>query len=288
MLNIGCATSRCVLLPELGGAIGSWTVDGQDMLRAASAEAMAAGTMLGLASFPLVPYSNRIGHAEFFRDGQAIRLTPNFAPEPHAIHGVGWRRRWTVTAQSEDSATLTLVHAGDGDWPWPFEASQRVTVSAHGLTLALGVRNLATEAVPLAIGHHPYFDAADATMAFRADAVWMAGPDALPTTPLVPDGQFDFGTPAPVQGRDIDHCYAGVAGPARIGWSGRPLALEIASTPQLEAAVVYVPPGGDAFCFEPVPHINNALNLPGHAPAMPVIAPGDAFETTITLTAIPQ
>ena len=72
---------------------------------------------------------------------------------------------------------------------------------------------------------------------------------------------------------------AGVSGPVQISWVGRPLRLEIGSN--LPAAVVYVPKGGDSFCFEPVPHINNALNLPGHAPAMPIIAPGERFEAEI-------
>jgi aldose 1-epimerase len=288
MLTIGRGDGCCTVYPELGGSLGCWTVAGQDMLRAASAAAVADGEMLGMATFPLVPFSNRIGPAQFEWDGRKIHLSKNFAREPHAIHGIGWQRPWSVCAQSDNAVTLRLAHAGDANWPWPFEAEQRICVADHQLTLALNVRNRAAQAVPLAFGHHPYFDASGATLVFNAETVWMSGEDSLPTKPLLPSGPYDFRTPAPVEGRDVDHCYAGVSGPARIMWSDRPLALEIASSPQLPAAVVYVPKGGDAFCFEPVPHINNALNLPGNAPAMPVIAPGEAFETTITFTAVPK
>ncbi len=288
MLTIGRGDECCTIYPELGGSLGRWTVAGQDMLRAASAAVIADGEMLGMASFPLVPFSNRIGHAQFECDGQTIHLTKNFPPEPHAIHGIGWQQPWSVRDQTGDAVTLTLAHAGDACWPWPFEAEQRISIGDHQLILALSVRNRAAQAVPLAFGHHPYFDASGATLVFAADVVWMSGDDGLPTKPLFPDGHYDFSTPAPVEGRDVDHCYAGVSGPARIKWADRPLTLEIISVPQLSAAVVYVPKGGDAFCFEPVPHINNALNLSAHAPAMPVIAPGEAFVTTIAFKAAPE
>jgi aldose 1-epimerase len=288
MLSIGRGDATCTIHPALGGSLGSWTVAGQDMLRAAGAVAIAGGNPLDLATFPLVPYSNRIGHGRFDWSGQTVQLKKNFAPELHALHGVGWQRAWSVADWSDDAVTLVLSHATDENWPWPFAAEQRINVGERCLTLALSVRNLADQAVPLACGHHPYFDAAGATLMFAADEVWANGDDALPTKPHTPNFLFDFRNGAPVEGRNIDHCYAGVLGVARIGWADRALALEIASSPQLGAAVVYIPKGGDAFCFEPVPHINNALNLLGAKPAMPVIAAGEAFETVITMTAIPK
>ncbi len=286
MLILRCGESVCTLFPTLGGSIGEWSVCGQEMFRAAGAAAIEACDPLGMASFPLVPYSNRIGDALFEWAGEAIRLTPNFAPEPHTIHGVGWTTIWTVSGQSEGEATLTFSHVGNESWPWPFEAQQQIRLTENQLSLALRVRNLAPHPVPLAFGHHPYFDADGAMVAFSAKQVWMTGDDALPYAPTKPSGQFDFTTARPIEGQDIDHCYAGVSGPTRIHWLGRVWALEISSSPQLTAAVVYASKGGDAFCFEPVPHINNALNLPGHEPAMPVIPPGEAFATTITFKAI--
>jgi aldose 1-epimerase len=288
MLTISCGDAICTVHPELGGSLGSWMVAGQPMLRSASASAIADGNLLGMATFPLVPYSNRIGDGTFLWDGQTIQLAKNFAPEPHAIHGVGWQRAWLVADHGADTVTLTLSHLGDESWPWPFEAEQRIIVSARQLDLILAVRNLANHAAPLAFGHHPYFDQANATLHFAADTVWLSGDDGLPTTPIAPSYRFDFNDGALVEGRDIDRCYAGISGAAQVTWADRPLALEIASSPQLNAAVVYIPKDGDAFCFEPVPHVNNALNLPSAVPAMPVITAGDSFQTKITLRAFPH
>lgn len=283
LLSITADDSICRLIPELGGSLASWHIGDQAMLRTASADNIAASEPLGMASFPLVPYSNRIGDARFDWAGERIKLAHTFAPEPHAIHGVGWKSAWTAERHTDASVTLVLKHAADEHWPWDFEALQTISIAPYELRLDLSVRNLAACDVPLAFGHHPYFEQAGASLCFDAGKVWMTGDDQLPSEAIDLAGQFDFRRGAPIEGRSIDHCYAGVLGSAFIEWADRRWALEIVSP--LSAAVVYVPAGGDAFCFEPVPHINNALNMPGVMPSMPVIAAGKLFETSIQLNA---
>lgn len=285
-LRLRHGADYCDVYPGLGGSLTRWSVAGQDMLRVADPDAIASRDPLRLASFPLVPYSNRIGHARFEWAGQPIALTPNFAPEPHAIHGVGWQRPWAVVTQTEAMVTLALTHHADSHWPWSFDATQSYALANDTLTMTLRATNRAKSPVPLGFGHHPYFAQDGATLCFAAESVWMVGDDALPSASVTPHGQFDFSTSNPVSGRSIDHCYAGVEGPAVIDWADRLLGLEICSSPQMPAAVVYVPDGGDTFCFEPVPHINNALNLPGERPAMPVLAPNETTETIMTFRVI--
>ncbi len=274
--------SVCTLCPATGGCLASWHVAGQPVLRTADS----TSDILDMASFPLVPYSNRIGGGSFEWQGIPITLAKNFAPEPHAIHGLGWMRTWAVERQLPDSVTLVLRHKGDEHWPWPFDAWQRISVGEQHLLLELRATNRAATAVPLAFGHHPYFDQAGAELCFDAEKIWMAGHDNLPTFSQQVSGAFDFRTAARVAGRSIDHCYSGLSGSAQIIWLDRPLALEIMSP--LPAAVVYVPLGGDAFCFEPVPHVNNALNMPGADPGMPIVAPGSSFETSVMFRAVPK
>ncbi len=282
--TIQSGNSICTLCPELGGSILSWQVDGQNMLRRTDDAALADGSRLGFASFPLVPYSNRISEAQFEWNGSHFGITPNFAPEPHAIHGTGWEDSWAAELRGEDTIVLSLSHPGDARWPWAFVAEQIITVSTNGLKLELTAHNLSDAAAPLGFGHHPYFDQDGAFMEFEAEIVWMSGDDSLPSKAITPSGQFAFDTMASVEGRDIDHCYAGWSGQTRIAWTGRPHALEITSP--MRAAVIYIPKGGDAFCFEPVPHINNALNMTGHEPAMPIIASGSAYHSTIMFSVV--
>jgi aldose 1-epimerase len=249
------------------------------MLRHTNAAALETGARLGLSSFPLVPYSNRISHGRFAWNGRDIQIAPNFAPEPHAIHGTGWEDRWAVVEESASSAILSLDHQADARWPWSFTARQTITLADGGLTILMEVRNKSSEPAPVAFGHHPYFDAEGASLSFQADRVWMNGADCLPNEAVVPEGIYDFSHDRELAQRSIDHCYSGWDGQAKIRWAGRPLGLTIAS--DMGAAVVYVPDGEDYFCFEPVPHSNNALNRTDADPKMPVIDPGELFHSAI-------
>lgn len=271
-IELRAGEAVCEICPEIGGSITRWTIDGQDMFRRADAAAIKDRQPLGMSSFPLVPYSNRIGFGRFEWGGIDIGLTPNFPPEPHAIHGTGWTSVWSVEQSGADAIILRHRHDADAYWPWAFEAEQHIMLSPKGLVLQLRARNLSDQTVPLAFGHHPYFDSEGATLSFQAEEVWQTGNDGLPSCSEAPAGMFDFTSGEPVQGRILDNGFAGWDGKAQIHWDNRPLRLEIEA--DMQAAVVYVPEGDKYFCFEPVPHIINALNLPRHSPPMPMGAPG--------------
>ena len=286
MIEIKAGESHCSVTPGLGGGIAHWSVAGQQMLRGAGGPEIEPAIRSGLSSYPLVPWSNRIGNGRFKWNDREVQIATNFAPEPHSIHGIGWDDAWQIEAQSQSSVTLALEHLGDDRWPWPFLARQVLAVEADSLTIIMSARNLASEPVPLAVGHHPYFDRQGASLWFNAERVWMNGDDMLPTDSVRPSGMFDFSQNGALDGRIVDHCFAGWDGKARVAWEGRPFSMLITS--DLPAAVVYVPDGVDRFCFEPVPHCNNALNLVDADPPMPIVASGRWFEARICFSAYPS
>jgi aldose 1-epimerase len=282
-LRVGNAV--CEILPGLGGSIARWAICEQEIFRRATPESIERRDPLGMATFPLVPYSNRIGGGRFNWAGQSHHIGLNFPPEPHALHGTGWTGIWACERLSETSVLLRFAQEANCHWPWAFEAEQRILLEADCLSLQLSARNLSGSDAPLAFGHHPYFDSEGATLVFSAAELWTTGADGLPENPTPPAGQFDFATAQPVQGRALDNGYAGWDGKAYVSWADRPLALDIEA--DMTAAVVYVPEGGKAFCFEPVPHIINALNLPNHGPQMPVVRSGATFQAEVKFTAKP-
>ncbi len=282
-LNLIDGASQCLVCPTLGGSIASWSVDGQAMLREASKAAIGVGDPLQLSSFPLVPYSNRIGFATFDWNGRTIGIQPNFPPEPHAVHGVGWMRPWQVETVTRSACTLRLDHEADGHWPWSFAATQTITLANNSMTLNLRITNMSDEAAPMGFGHHPYFDQAGASLTFVAKHVYTVDADCLPEHAVSPEGQFDFSRGGAVAVRDVDHCFAGWQNEAHIMWDKRPHALDITS--DMSCAVVYIPKGGDAFCFEPVPHINNAVNRVDDEPMMARLNPGEHFKAMIRMQA---
>jgi aldose 1-epimerase len=285
VITLAHGADRCDVIPHLGGSIGAWSVRGQDMMRAASMASIAARDPYGMASFPLVPYSNRIGGGSFEWDGHVVTLARNFPPEPHSIHGVGFERSWQVQTRTNDSVALTLRHRPDAGWPWAFEARQHFTLADGVLTLNLSAMNLQDHLAPLAFGHHPYFPRAGAKLTFNATGVWLVGDDGLPSQWTKPTASFDFSEGLSVEDADIDHCFTGWSGAARISWPHKDWALQITSSRELNHAVVYIRSDLDAFCFEPVAHSNDALNRPERAD-MPIIPPGGSFRASITFRAV--
>jgi aldose 1-epimerase len=284
LVTLSYGPAECTLCPDAGGSLASWRISGQDMLRRTPESALAAADPLDFASFPLVPFSNRIAYGQFDWQEQKIAIDPDFPPEPHAIHGVGWKSPWSVSERSTTHCVLELSFHGDSRWQWPFRARQTIILSKNRLDIGLEAINLSNEAAPLAFGHHPYFDRQDAYLAFGADSVFLAGDNGLPAEKCTPCGALDFTHGERVEGRIVDNCYGGWNGEARIIWTDRPLGLVI--TADMPAAVVYIPKDGNAFCFEPVPHINNALNRPDDVPSMPVIEPGGSYHSAIAMHAV--
>ena len=242
------------------------------MLRTASADALAAHDPLGMASFPLVPFSNRIADARFDWAGQTHAITPNFAPEPHAIHGIGWTSQWSVREAGDQRVVLTLDHGGDARWPFAFAAEQCIELTADTLTVTLTARNEEAFDAPLACGHHPYFPAAGARLRFAAEQRWPPDARMLPGDPLeIADRQVDFA----VAERTLDCAFSGWDGVASVIWPDAALRIES----EVDHAVVYTPAGAPHFCFEPVAHLPNTLGVS--------VAPGSSHRATMRLIAQP-
>src|SRR5262245_25473228 len=90
ILTLRAGALALELAPSQGGSIVAFRKGAIDLMRATKPEDLAAGAVRQFASWPLVPWSNRIRNGRFAWRGRPIQL-PVDASDPHAIHGVGWR-----------------------------------------------------------------------------------------------------------------------------------------------------------------------------------------------------
>jgi aldose 1-epimerase len=284
IVTLSSGTARCDVIPSLGGSIGAWSVDGQPLLRPANSASIKAGDPFGMGSFPLVPYSNRIANGTFEWAGRVITLARNFVPEPHSIHGVGFESAWDVRSRTTDRVVLALAHRPGAGWPWSFIAEQVIALSDDRLTIEMSAVNTAEQPVPLAFGHHPYFPREGASLKFQAQGVWLVGDDGLPSLHLKPFDKFDYSHSMAVTRGDIDHCFTGWNRTASIVWRDKPVGVELTASAGLPNAVVCIRSEDDGFCFEPVPHANDALNRMGDSP-MPIVQPGASFSASVVFRA---
>ncbi|MGH6898283.1 MAG: aldose 1-epimerase [Geminicoccaceae bacterium] len=272
------------LCPSFGGAITRFRHAGRDLLRPAGAPMLAGGDPGSASCFPLVPFSNRIADARFRFQGRTYRLPRNFPPEPHAIHGQGWQNPWEVGHVGAGRAELAFRHAVAGT-PLDYRARQVFALEDDGLAVRVEVTNAGGGPMPAGVGQHAYFMRTDTvTLRARLGHVWLADARKIPERRVpVPPG-WDLAKAPRVAALELDNCFDGWDGRAELAWPELDLTLRIEAEPLFGHLVVYVPPGEDFFCVEPVSNVNDGFNLfnrgvPGTG--VRVLAPGARLAGTI-------
>ncbi|MGH6932710.1 MAG: aldose 1-epimerase [Dongiaceae bacterium] len=284
-LHVGSAGLS--IAPECGGSIARYWRDLGDhtieWLRPAVPGALERRDPLGMACFPLVPYSSLIRLGRFTFQGRQVSLPLNFAPSRHSIHGHGWKRPWSVVNSTTTAATIEYRHRSD-EWPWPYRAEQRFELRPERMSIRMSVTNEGREPMPAGLGPHPYFvRTPTARLTAAADRIWLNDRELLPTELVAPPPEYDLrGGIHPVR-IGMDHCFAAWNRRATIDWPEWHARLEMIAEAPLDFLVVYTPPDTDHFCVEPVSNITDAFNLTAAGridTGMRVLQPGE------TLTAV--
>ena len=270
---------RLALRPDLGGAIAGLWHGALPVLRSSEPADLATSHLSGC--YPLLPYSNRLGYRHFRWLGKEYTTQPNYADNPHSLHGMGWQRPWMVESQragdDKGDAVLYLLHPGDADWPFPFEARQVFALTPAGLNVGLSIVNTASHAVPVGLGWHPYFvkrprSRIHAELSDR----WESDTGTQLPTRRVPQPGID----GDVSAMAFDHCFQGWSGPARL----RDEKLRVQLTSSLNYLVVYTPKTRDYYCVEPVSHVSNAIHMADPAEhGLRTLQPGERFEAWMKL-----
>lgn len=270
------------LVPSLGGGVAAWQLDHQgdklDVWRPWAGDT----DRYTLASFPLVPWSNRISAGGFDFDGVHYPMAPNRAGEPYPIHGDGWLQAWTLHQAQDNTVEMTLEsQAFDGN-PYAYQALQRFVLVDGGMDQTLTVTHTGEQPLPYGLGQHPFFPRPVGTrLTTQVQGVWLSRPDCLPTQHTTqfppswdPRGGMD------VHGTLIDNAYTGWSGEARIDWPEQQLALTMREPNIVQRGqndglcLLYRSPVISAFCFEPVTHPIDAFHMPG-LPGLKVLRQGE-------------
>ena len=277
------------LAPQVGGCVAWFEREGPDrsvnLLRGAR---RAPSRVLDAASFPLVPYVNRIRGGRFTFGEQEVVLAPNMAGDPSPLHGQGWLSPWQVIDRSGTSAAMRFVHAA-GEWPWDYEAVQHVAVDPFGVTMVLSCTNRAETAMPCGLGHHPYFPCtAETRLDTEVRWAWTIDEHVLPVDKVRAEGRYDLADRL-VCGQGLDNGFAGWGGRARIATPGDGFAIEM-SSPDARFFQLYSPAEGGLFVAEPVTHANAALNAPeAEWPALglQILSPGETMRLAMRIEILP-
>lgn len=262
------------LVPSLGGSVAAWKVQrpqGEFDLWRPWDEA--APDLYTTASFPLVPWSNRISGGGFSHAEQFHAIAPNRVGEPYPIHGDGWLQPWRLRQPTADTVEMVLKSDRFQGNPYQYHALQRFVLREDGMDQTLTVTHTGEQPLPYGLGQHPCFvRTPQSQLQAQVQGVWLSGKDPLPTehSSAFPD-TWDLRGGISTRGAFIDNAYTGWSGVGTIAWPERALTLTMRVPDVVERAqndgycLLYRPETGPGFCFEPVTHPIDAF----HAPLQP-------------------
>lgn len=268
------------IVPERGGIVSFFRVEGKDIFYPSRiGEELSAQNA---ASFPLVPFSNRIRHGKFSFKGKAYKLAVNWNGDDNAIHGNGWNESWQVSHSDASKCELTLINDSKW-WPWSFKAALQYELKERSLVMSMLVRNTSDDDMPLGVGFHPYFVATEKTsLQFQSDSAYLPfQQENAVDLKLQAQHVLDFNKLGPVKVSSmIDHNYDGWNGEAIVKNCNDDIDLVIRSDEGMRRAMVYSPVGEGYFCFEPTSHSAGAFNSEEfEALGGQILAPGESFTT---------
>jgi aldose 1-epimerase len=247
------------------------------------------------ASFPLVPWSNRVRDGVLPFRGRTWQLART-AEDGTAIHGAGAVYPWQIVDQSADRIVLGLDSAAlvGVNFPWRFRARIEYALDGPALHVRTTVQNTDHEPFPAGFGHHPYFrrylaapTGADGPLLHVPAARGYALDRAIATGPAgdVP-ARADYRTARPVGTAFVDDVLTDLD-PALLARIVYPEAtVTITADPVYSHAVVYAPRRRPYLAVEPVTHVNGGFAL--HDAGVPgtgviVLEPGESTSGTFSV-----
>jgi aldose 1-epimerase len=239
------------------------------------------------ASFPLVPWCNRIRDGRFNFAGRETRPGRTKPDEAMPLHGHGWMNAWRVLSRSEGKASIGFLHE-PGRWPWRYEARQDFELSALLLHYRLSCRNLSDEPMPCGLGQHPYFPCTGATRIHAdVDHVWTIDESILPAERVSAEGAYALRDRLAC-GQGLDNGYGGWRGAVRIGTPGVGFDVML-SSPEASFLHVYSPAGADFCALEPATHADAALSEAEEgwsSLGIKVLEPGEEMSLNVSIEVV--
>lgn len=253
-LSLAHGNYRATLAPEAGGRVASlkWMGGSEpiDLLMPWDGRPFQEHAWPKAGAFPMLPYVIRTRREGFQFGGRTYH--PVGGPDGVPIHGPAHRNIWTVVECASDAALLEWKGDGaDPGWPWIYTATQRISLTAKGMTVVLELLNTSTMCMPAALGWHPYHPVTSAftgqDIAFRAQTR-----KELDSAGQITDAE---GLPYFLATRGSTVAYAGWDGIASIHVVGGFILIHTSKTPY---AAIHRPNGvADYLCVEPL------TSLPG-------------------------
>lgn len=259
------------------------TVKGQDVIRKTWASLDDIRPRMGLNGVPLLwPYANRLDEQAFYANGQKYSFDPGLGNTGRGaipIHGfVQNTAAWKVVEVKADAQAAWITSKLEffripqymKQFPFAHTLTMTYRLQDGALEVRTRIDNMSAEAMPVAIGFHPYFQIADAprddwTLSLAAQTHWLLDQRKIPTGETQPIGRM---LPDPknvaVRAVPLDDVFTDLErdaqGRATMTLKGKMQQIDVVLGPRFKTVVVYSGAQGSV-ALEPMAGITNSMNL---------------------------
>lgn len=263
--------SKLEVVPDRGGIITSWQVQGRELLYMDTAR-FADPNLSVRGGVPILfPICGNLPDNTYTYQGQSYSLKQ---------HGFARDLPWDVVEQqteTELSLTIALMSNEQTRAVYPFDFQLVFTYRLEGQSLVIDQKftNRSTEEMPFSIGFHPYFLVPEKSqLRFEIPATEALDQKTQQRHPFF--NTFDFAQP------EIDWAFSQLNQPvASVADLQRHTRITLSSDPEFPILVFWTLQGKDFYCLEPWSAARNALNT---GEQLIRLAPDATLSTTVKLT----
>lgn len=209
----------------------------------------------------LHPWANRLSADRYAFAGREGRLEAGgdrVSRDAHglAIHGLAAPTPWRPVQDGAHGAVASLTWLGEPGFPWAHQVVVHITLAPASLEIQTGVTALDRDAVPVALGWHPYFRRDPNAMIELPDLVELVG-DArgLPTGESIqrPHSRSAAGA------RRLDYGVSGLRRGTTMALKNANRTVSVEFGPGYPVGQVFAPRDAPVVSFEPMAAPTDAL-----------------------------
>jgi galactose mutarotase-like enzyme len=272
ILSDQTSLARLEIVPERGGIVTRWAIQGQEILYL-DQERFQYPTLSVRGGIPILfPICGNLPNNQYTHNQKSYTL-----PQ----HGFAREMPWQVIDQNTDSgASLTLRLTSNSAtkkvYPFDFEVDFIYQLQGDHLSITQRYTNLSSEKMPFSTGLHPYFWVKDKSqLSFDIPANILQDHKTLEIKPF--NGTFDLRQP------EIDAAFKQISRQsASFSDRQRNLTLNLEYSDLYGTLVFWTLQDKDYICLEPWTAPRNALNT---GEGLIHLAPQQIIETVVTIRA---
>ncbi|HAZ49255.1 MAG TPA: aldose epimerase, partial [Cyanobacteria bacterium UBA11371] len=271
ILSDSSTESRLEVVPQRGGMIARWQVQGEDILYL-DAERFADPNLSVRGGIPILfPICGNLPDNTYTYQGKQYTLKQ---------HGFARDMPWEVVDQvTQDLVSLTLVLNSNDQtravYPFEFQLAFTYELLGNCLNIRQRYTNHSTEPMPFSTGLHPYFLTTDKTQ-LQFDIPASEYQDQRTKITHYFNGNFDF------DADEIDVAFQKLtSNSASVTDTTRRMQLTLDYDDAYSAVVFWTVKGKRYYCVEPWTATRNALNTGEN---LIYLDPGASLETLVRLT----